>query len=120
MLNVLIPIAHRADGLWQVGQCSVDIDGRRIELAAVPPESLIEDIIETMMGRALLCLDQNGRRGTSEPIAWGITIDNVLHCYRCIEPMRPYTLQSERSAEPGSQRWECKGCGYRYGAPFPA
>lgn len=119
MLKVEIPIAHSADGRWQVGQCVVEIDGRHIELSAIPPESLIEDIIETMMGRALLCLDQNGRRGTSEPITWAITIDNVLHCYRCIEPMRPCT-QSERSAEPASQRWECKGCGYRYTSSFPA
>ncbi|MGD9727274.1 MAG: hypothetical protein AB7G68_03845 [Nitrospiraceae bacterium] len=119
MLNVLIPIAHRIDGLWQAGQCVVEVDGRRIELAAAPPEDLLEDVIETMMGRALLCLDQNGRRGTSEPIAWGITVDDVLHCYRCIEPMRPCTQQPEQSAEPASQRWECKNCGYRYIAPFP-
>ena len=55
MLKVEIPIAHSADGRWQVGQCVVEIDGRHIELSAIPPESLIEDIIETMMGRALLC-----------------------------------------------------------------
>ena len=40
-----------------------------------------------LMGEALLSLDKNGRRGTSEPIQWEITVDSVPYCYRCVQPM---------------------------------
>ena len=110
MLRARIPISRNSDGLWQVGQSLVEIDGRQIGLATLAPQSTTDEVIEEMMGRALLSFDQNGRRGTSEQIQWNITIDEVLHCYRCIEPMRPIEARADPAGDPTARKWKCALC----------
>ena len=112
MIRARIPISRTAEGLWKAGPSSVELGpDRRIPIPATAPEETLADLVETVMGEALLCLDKNGRRGTSEAIEWEIVIDHVLYCYRCIEPMQ---LSSQPSAVPpdtASQEWRCANCG---------
>lgn len=54
MLRARIPISRNSDGLWQVGQSLVEIDGRQIGLATLAPQLTADEAIEEMMGRALL------------------------------------------------------------------
>jgi len=110
MLRARIPISCNSDGLWQVGQSLVEIDGRQIGLATLVPQPTTDEVIEEMMGRALLCFDQNGRRGTSEQIQWNITIDTVPHCFRCIEPMQPIESCAAPADDPPSRTWKCILC----------
>lgn len=110
MLRARIPISRNSDGLWQVGQSLVEIDGRQIGLATLAPQPTTDEVIEEMMGRALLCFDQNGRRGTSEQIQWNITIDEVPHCYRCIEPMQPIAPREDPARDRPARTWKCSLC----------
>ena len=88
----------------------VEIDGRQIGLATLAPQPTKDEVIEEMMGRALLAFDQNGRRGTSEQIQWNITIDDVPHCYRCIEPMQPLDSGVDLAGNPTASQWKCALC----------
>ena len=110
MLRARIPISRNSEGLWQVAQSLVEIDGRQIGLAALAPQPTPDEVIEEMMGRALLCFDQNGRRGTSEQIQWNITIDGTPHCYRCIEPMQPIEPRVDPAGDRTSRTWKCTLC----------
>ena len=67
--------------------------------------------VENIMGDALLALDKNGRRGTSEPIRWEISVDGVPHCYRCVEPMQETVGASGDSKTTDGTNWKCVGCG---------
>ena len=60
-------------------------------------------------GQVLLSLDKNGRRGTSEPIQWEITVDGVPYCYRCVDPMQK--LPAETPAITEGAQWKCLQCG---------
>jgi hypothetical protein len=80
-------------------------------LSRVQEEERLEDLVETMMGEALLSLDKNGRRGTSEPIQWEITVDGLPYCYRCVEPMQEVSPPSESSVVPNDSHWKCAQCG---------
>jgi len=110
MLRANIPINRNLDGLWQVGQSLVEIDGRQIGLATLAPQPTPDEVIEEMMGRALLCFDQNGRRGTSEQIQWNITIDDVPHCFRCIEPMQSIEPRADPAGARTARMWKCALC----------
>lgn len=111
MIRARIPISRTAEGLWKAGQSSVELGpDRRIPIAATAPEESLADLVETVMGEALLCLDKNGRRGTSEAIQWEIVIDHVPYCYRCVEPMQPSQPSSVPSDSAG-QEWKCAECG---------
>ena len=110
MLRARIPISRNSEGLWQVAQSLVEIDGRQIGLAALAAQPTPDEVIEEMMGRALLCFDQNGRRGTSEQIQWNITIDGTPHCYRCIEPMQPIEPRVDPAGDRTSRTWKCILC----------
>jgi hypothetical protein len=111
MIRARIPISRTTEGLWKAGPSSVELGpDRRIPIAATAPEEILADLVETVMGEALLCLDKNGRRGTSEAIQWEIVVEDVPYCYRCIEPMQspqpsPVPLGS------ASQEWRCPECG---------
>jgi hypothetical protein len=109
MIRARIPIHRHADGLWQAGPSTVQLAPERdVPVAAARPEENLEDLIETMMGEALLCLDKNGRRGTSESIEWEIVVDDVPYCYRCVQPMVEAAPDVER---PEGGRWRCVTCG---------
>lgn len=89
MLRAQIAIGRTREGLWKAEGSSIQIDAaRHIGLSRMRPEETLADLVETIMGDALLALDNNGRRGTSEPIQWEITVDGVPQCYRCVEPMQ--------------------------------
>ena len=112
MIRARIPISRTADGLWKAGPSSVELGpDRRIPITATAPEETLADLVETVMGEALLCLDKNGRRGTSEAIEWEIVIDDVPYCYRCIQPMQPSSQLSLVSVGSTSQEWRCVECG---------
>lgn len=112
MIRARIPVQHSSDGLWKTGQCSIQIDSlRQIPLAAVSPEETLEDLVETVMGQALLSLDKNGRRGTSEPIQWEIMVDRVPHCYRCVQPLRQTPGPSAEASVSQASKWTCEQCG---------
>jgi hypothetical protein len=111
MIRARIPIFRTAEGFWQADQSSVELGpDRRIPITVTGPEETLADLVETVMGETLLCLDKNGRRGTSEPIEWEIVVDHVPYCYRCIEPMQP----PSPTPSPGgsaSHEWRCAECG---------
>ncbi len=112
MIRAKIPIQRSADGMWKAGPCFIQIDSmRQIPLSAVSSEDTLEDLVETVMGHALLSLDKNGRRGTSEPIQWEIIVDRAPYCYRCVQPMRQAPDPSD--GPDGSERsgWMCEQCG---------
>jgi hypothetical protein len=112
MIRAKIPIQRTPEGSWKAGLCSIHIDSaRRIPLSAVPQEETLDNLVETVMGEALLSLDKNGRRGTSEPIQWEITVDGVSYCYRCVEPMQETPRSSEGSTVTGQHDWTCAQCG---------
>jgi hypothetical protein len=112
MIRAKIPIQRTPDGSWKVGPSSVQIDSeRRIALSSVAREESLDDLVETMMGQALLSLDKNGRRGTSEPIQWEITVDQVPYCYRCVQPMERIARQPDVSADSDHTEWKCAACG---------
>jgi hypothetical protein len=112
MIRAKIPIERTPDGFWKTGLCSLHIDSvRQIPLSAVPPEETLDDLVETMMGQALLSLDKNGRRGTSEPIQWEITVDRVPYCYRCVQPMQKTTQPPDGSSVSDRPGWKCEQCG---------
>ena len=50
MLRARVPISRNSDGLWQVAQSLVEIDGRQIGLAALAPQPTPDEVIEEMMG----------------------------------------------------------------------
>jgi hypothetical protein len=68
-------------------------------LSGAQPEERLEDLVESMMGEALLSLDKHGRRGTSEPIQWEITVDGLPYCYRCVAPMQDVSAPSDLTAD---------------------
>ncbi|MCC2643351.1 MAG: hypothetical protein K0S45_3764 [Nitrospira sp.] len=72
---------------------------------------MLADLVETIMGDALLSLDKNGRRGTSEPVQWEITVDGVPYCYRCVEPMQEAPRPSDASTAADRSEWKCIQCG---------
>ena len=112
MIRAKIPIQRTPDGLWKAGLCSIQIDSvQRIPLSVVPQEETLDDLVETVMGEALLSLDKNGRRGTSEPIQWEITVDRVPYCYRCVQPMQHTTEPPDGSSVSGHPDWKCVQCG---------
>ncbi|MCE3223776.1 MAG: hypothetical protein K0S58_1956 [Nitrospira sp.] len=112
MIRAKIPIYRTQDGLWKAGLCSIHIDSsRRIPLSAGPQEEALADLVETVMGQALLALDKNGRRGTSEPIQWEIFVDGVPYCYRCVEPMQERPRSADGSTLAGQRDWTCAECG---------
>jgi hypothetical protein len=112
MIRARIPISRTAEGLWKAGPSSVELGSdRRIPITATAPEETLADLVETVMGEALLCLDKNGRRGTSEAIEWEIVIDQVPYCYRCIEPMQPSSQPSSATGSSASREWKCAECG---------
>ena len=110
MIHAHIPIQHTPEGIWKAGPCSIRIDSNRpIPLSHVSPEETLDDLVEAIMGQALLSLDKNGRRGTSEPIQWEITVDGVPYCYRCVDPMQK--LPAETAAIIETAQWKCLQCG---------
>ncbi len=112
MLRAKINIQRSSEGLWKAECSSIQIDeARLIGLTRMPPEESLADLIENIMGDALLALDKNGRRGTSEPIQWEITVDGVPHCYRCVEPMQEAVGASGASKTTDGTNWKCVGCG---------
>jgi hypothetical protein len=112
MIRARIPISRTADGLWKAGPSSVELGpDRHIPITATAPEETLADLVETVMGEALLCLDKTARRGTSEAIEWEIVIDQVPYCYRCIEPMQPSSLPPPGPGGSTSQEWKCAECG---------
>lgn len=112
MIRAKIPIQRTPDGSWKVGSSSVQIDSeRRIALSPVAQEESLDDLVETMMGQALLSLDKNGRRGTSESIQWEITVDQAPYCYRCVQPMEQTSQQPDVSAGSDHTEWKCAECG---------
>ena len=112
MIRAKIPIQHTPDGFWKAGLCSLQIDSeRQIPLSSVPQEETLDDLVETVMGEALLSLDKNGRRGTSEPIQWEITVDRVPYCYRCVQPMQETTPPPDGSNVSDLSDWKCVQCG---------
>ena len=112
MIRAHIPISRTTEGLWKAEPSSVALGpDRRIAIPATAPEATLADLVETVMGEALLCLDKNGRRGTSEAIEWEIVIDQVLYCYRCIQPMQPSSQPAPVPAGSASQEWRCAECG---------
>ena len=112
MIRARIPISRTAEGLWTAGPSSVELSpDTRMPITATAPEETLADLVETVMGEALLCLDKNGRRGTSEAIEWEIVIDQVPYFYRCIEPMQPSSQPSPLSGGTASQEWRCAECG---------
>lgn len=112
MIRAKIPIQRTPDGFWKAGLCSLHIDSaRQILLSAVPPEETLDALVETVMGQALLPLDKNGRRGTSEPIQWEITVDRVPYCYRCIQPMQETAQPPDGSSVMDRPGWKCVQCG---------
>ena len=109
MLRAKIAIERTPDGLWKAEASSIQIDAaRQIALSRMRPEESLADLIETIMGDALLALDKNGRRGTSEPIQWEITVEGVPHCYRCVEPMQESAGLSDATDR---TNWNCVSCG---------
>jgi hypothetical protein len=112
MIRARIPISRTAEGLWKAEPSSVDLGpDTRIPITATPPEETLADLVETVMGEALLCLDKHGRRGTSEAIEWEIVVDHVPYCYRCIEPMQPPSPPLSAPAGSPSEEWKCAECG---------
>jgi hypothetical protein len=112
MLRAKIAIKRTPEGLWKAEGSSIQIDAtRQIGLSRMRPEETLADLVETIMGDALLALDKNGRRGTSEPIQWEITVDGVPHCYRCVEPMLKTATPSDASKAIGGTTWKCDSCG---------
>lgn len=112
MIRAKIPIQRSADGMWKTGLCSIQIDSMRpIPLPAVSSEDTLEDLVETIMGHALLSLDKNGRRGTSEPIQWEIIVDRAPYCYRCVQPMRQAPAPSDEPGGSERSEWMCEECG---------
>ena len=112
MIRAKIPIQHMPDGFWKAGLCSLHVDSaRQIPLSAVPPEETLDDLVETVMGQPLLSLDKNGRRGTSEPIQWEITVDRVPYCYRCVQPMQETAQPLDGSSALDRPGWKCVQCG---------
>ena len=112
MIRAKIPIQRTPDGFWKAGLCSIHIDSaRQIPLSAVPQEETLDELVETVMGQALLSLDKNGRRGTSEPIQWEIIVDRVPHCYRCVQPMLETPQSSDSSTVSDRSEWKCAQCG---------
>ena len=112
MIRAKIPIQHTPDGFWKAGPCSIHIDSvRQIPLSTVSEEETLDDLVETVMGQALLSLDKNGRRGTSEPIQWEITVDRVPYCYRCVQPMQEAPQPSDGSTVSDCPDWKCAQCG---------
>lgn len=112
MIRAKIPIRRTAEGQWKADASSIDIDTmRQITVSPVPQEELLGDLVETIMGEVLLSIDKTGRRGTSDPIQWEITVDGVPFCYRCVEPMD----ETHRPADPGAatdgSEWKCVQCG---------
>jgi hypothetical protein len=77
----------------------------------MPSTEILDDLVETIMGEALLSLDKNGRRGTSEPIQWEIIVESVPYCYRCVQPMQQISSGTEGLARPDSSDWKCEQCG---------
>ncbi len=112
MLRAKVNIERSSEGLWKAEGSSIQIDeARLIGLTRMPPEESLADLVENIMGDALLALDKNGRRGTSEPIQWEITVDGVPHCYRCVEPMQETVGASGASKTTDGTNWKCVGCG---------
>ena len=112
MLRARVNIERSSEGLWKAEGSSIQIDeARLIGLTRMPPEESLADLVENIMGDALLALDKNGRRGTSEPIQWEITVDGVPHCYRCVEPMQETVRASGASKTADGTSWKCVGCG---------
>lgn len=112
MIRAKIPIQRMPDGTWKAGPCFIQIDSvRQIPLSTVPQEETVDDLVETIMGQALLSLDKNGRRGTSEPIQWEITVDRVPYCYRCVQPMQETPQESGVPTVTDHSDWRCGQCG---------
>lgn len=112
MLRAKIAIEQTPEGMWKAENNSIQIDAaRQINLSPMRPEETLADLVETIMSDALLALDKNGRRGTSEPIQWEITVDGVPHCYRCVEPMQETPEPSGASKATGRTTWKCDSCG---------
>lgn len=112
MLRAKVNIERSPEGLWKAEGSSIQIDAaRKIGLPRMRPEESLADLIETIMGDALLALDKNGRRGTSEPIQWEITVDGVPHCYRCVEPMQETVGASGALKATDGTNWKCVSCG---------
>ncbi len=104
MIRARIPIHRHENGLWQVGQATVQLTPEhQISVSPARPDASLEDLVDTMMGEALYSLEKSGRRGTSDPIEWEILVNDVLHCYRCVQPM-------VRIDRPEGQQWECPDC----------
>jgi hypothetical protein len=112
MLRAKVTIERTPEGLWKADDSSIQIDAaRQIGLSRMRPEESLAELIETIMGDALLALDKNGRRGTSERIQWEITVDGVPHCYRCVEPMQETVGPSGASKTTDGTNWKCVSCG---------
>jgi hypothetical protein len=111
MIRAKIPIRRTPEGFWKAERSSIDIDSvGQITLPSLPQEEVLDDLVETIMGQALLSLDKNGRRGTSEPIQWELTVDRVPYCYRCVQPMQEASLPPDGSASPDRFKWKCGQC----------
>ena len=112
MIRAKIPTHRTTEGRWKAGTSSIHIDQvRPIALSPVRQEDMLADLVETIMGDALLSLDKNGRRGTSEPIQWEITVDGLPYCYRCVEPMQGTSGPPDASAAAHPSEWKCLQCG---------
>ena len=108
MIKARIPIHRNPDRLWVAGPSSVQLTPEhQIPVAAARPDESLEDLIETLMGEALFCLDKHGRRGSSDPIDWEILVDDVPYCYRCVQPMMQHVLSVEA---PERLQWQCATC----------
>ena len=112
MLRVKTAIARTPDGLWKAEGSAIQIDAaRQVDLPRMRPEATLSDLVETIMGDALLALDKSGRRGTSEPIQWEILVDGVPYCYRCVEPMQETVALAHASKATDRTNWTCVSCG---------
>jgi hypothetical protein len=112
VIRTNIPIQRTAEGWWKAGPCSICIDAARpIPFSGVRQDEQLEDLVETLMGEALLALDKHGRRGTSESIQWEITVDGAPYCYRCVAPMQKVSASSDSSVVPKGADWTCAQCG---------
>ena len=112
MLRVKTAIARTPDGLWKADGSAILVDAARpISLSRMRPEETLSDLVETIMGDALLAFDKSGRRGTSEPIQWEILVDGVPYCYRCVEPMQATVAPSDASKATDRTNWKCVSCG---------
>ena len=112
MIRAKISIQRTPEGLWKMERGAIHIDSvRQLALPPLPQEEILDDLVETLMGQTLLSLDKNGRRGTSEPIQWEITVGRVPYCYRCVQPMKETAQPLDGSNVSDLSDWKCVQCG---------